>query len=118
MNAPTKDPGEFYRRIRKRMKDAGFIVGVKNAIYAVQVCPPDGPIKIGRSTDPCNRWVQIMYSWPFEYEIKVLALVPNMQHREDEVLEALREWRIRGEWFKSSQEMFVALRAACDRLYE
>ena len=53
-----------------------------------------------------------MYTWPFEHDIKVLALIPGMAYREDDVLEALREWRIRGEWFEPS-----ALRIAIDKLY-
>ena len=59
------------------MVDAGFIRGVKNAIYVVHVCP----LKVGRANDPWQRWIALMYTWPFEHDIKVLALVPGMQYR-------------------------------------
>lgn len=91
------------------MRNAGFDVSVSNAIYAVQIRPPDGPVKVGRARDPWKRWEMMMQAWPFEYEIELWALVPNAYAEEEDLHMRLRSHRIRGEWYHPHANARAAL---------
>ena len=99
------------------MERAGFVRDIKNALYVVQVNPPDGPVKVGRAVNPWRRWCNLMASWPFEYDVQVWALVPNAQRCETRMLALLRKHHIRGEWFTASDDLLETVRRATTALH-
>ena len=70
--------------------------------YFVQA-GPDGPIKIGITTDFDKRLRSLQTSSPLP--LRILGVVPK--DIEDDCHVALAEWRVHGEWFKPVPEVLA-----------
>lgn len=71
-------------------------------IYFVQE-DPDGPIKIGCSTDPSRRLNTLQTGQPRSLEL--LAVLPGDRELEKQIHERCARFCIRGEWFEPAQEL-------------
>ncbi len=78
------------------------------SVYFIQ-SGVDGPIKIGVSADPVARMAQMQTGMP--HTLRLLAFYPGTRDDEQNLHKRLATFRIRGEWFHPSEEVFAAVRA-------
>ena len=76
-------------------------------IYFVQM-GEGGPIKIGYFSCPRGRVKSLSNNWP--YEPIVLSVVVGDRCAEREIFKSLKDYRLRGEWFKPATEVFDFIR--------
>lgn len=70
-------------------------------LYFIQM--EDGPVKIGRSANVPSRLSSIQCASP--YKVRLLGVLVGCGHQEDEFHQLLRRHRMRGEWFKWTNQV-------------
>lgn len=65
--------------------------------------------KIGITNDPAQRLSQIQTSNPVDVNLVFTGKVLNTEMVERKLHYILREWRVRGEWFKMPKELVEAV---------
>jgi len=73
-----------------------------NKIYFIQ-SGENGPVKIGQSEDPIARLEQLQTGNP--EELKLLWVYEGDEYTEHEIHEMFKKDRVRGEWFKFTDEL-------------
>ena len=86
----------------------------RDALYIIQVEPPNGPVKIGRARDVFLRWSGILYEWPYLYPLRRLSIIPDAASCELEVLRRFRGARVFGEWHRPTPELLKFARRCQD----
>lgn len=71
-------------------------------IYFIQI--ENGPIKIGRAKDPYRRLNDLQVESP--YQLHLLYFFPGGAKSEADTKIALRDARIRGDWFWPTERIF------------
>lgn len=71
-------------------------------IYFAQA-GPDGPIKIGFSSNPLSRLPALRTA--SHAEVRILAIIRGSEHDESNLHRQFNAYRMRGEWFQPSQPL-------------
>lgn len=88
--------------VRCALLDSGMPEHSRNCLYAVQIEPPTGPIKIGRSAHGAlGRWTEIIGNWPKLYPLKTLFVLNEYARWEHSIHTSLESKRLSGEWFNA-----------------
>lgn len=79
-------------------------------IYFIQ-CDGDGPIKIGKSSNPYKRRNLFQIGCPYFLEIRAIY---NGSITEDDFHERFKEYNIHGEWFEPDEHIISFMKENCD----
>jgi hypothetical protein len=88
--------------------EAKRLLGKKGFIYFLQLKmgrKQPGPIKIGFSKKPNERFRVMHHNLPFD--IKVLLVIPSTLLQEKLLHKILRPHRLKGEWYKPTSEILA-----------
>ncbi len=81
----------------------------KDALHLYVLQAEDGPIKVGRSSDPQQRLADIQCA--SARRIKLVKVFEWMGDQERSVHAQLASYRLQGEWFSGTPECLAAIRA-------
>lgn len=88
-----------YRRRKKRDDGTQYVYFIRMG--------DDGPVKIGIAKDPQGRLRDLQVGCPFP--LKLLATVSGGMEKEQRLHEELQEFRMEGEWFQPTPEVFAVV---------
>ena len=84
-------------------------------IYFIQE-GDDSPIKIGKAKSVEQRLKTLQIS--HHKELNILQVIPGSTERETKILKDLNKFKIKGEWFQPSKEVFEYMRSVKTIEYE
>lgn len=86
-------------------------------IYIAQAGGADGPVKIGKAKDPAARVAAMRTGCPMD--MALLTYAPWHDSNERLLHWYLRDYRIRGEWFRPAPKVeYVAHKVDANQFYE